>query len=208
MRAWTLPVAVWALAVAGCGMFEELQSVEDASGGDDETASTGSTTGSADADSGSETAGAACEILADDRCLDQDTLQTCDPETGDITVYACGELCGENVNFTCLLSTSDGRHGCWCVAAGIDTLPCTELEVCLQECGDETCSDKCFSRSTENTIRIYGSLVHCANEACTPLCSQNPGSCGGCIASTIAEGTGDCAVPRSLCDNDVPEDPW
>jgi len=209
MRAWT-PAILLSFVAGGCGLFEELQSVEDASAGAD-TAGSESTASSDDGDSGSETAGAACEIVTDDLCEDQDTLQTCNPETGELTVYACGELCGTNINFTCLLAASNGQHGCWCVEPGIDAMPCTELEACLQQCvgtPGEACSDQCFSRATAGTIRTYGALVHCANAECAPLCQSMPEACSGCIQGTIAQGTGDCAVPRSLCDADVIEEPW
>lgn len=201
--------AVTFLAAAlGCGLFKELQSVESA--GDDDSGSGSSGSGSSES-GGSETEAPPCEVAQDDRCEDQDTLFTCDAATGEVTEYACQELCGANLNFTCLLATNDGQHGCFCVAPGIDASTCAELESCLQDCTgavDSSCSDKCFSRATTSTIRMYGALVYCAHSDCSATCTETPESCGSCIQNTIVTGGSACVVERSVCDADDPEDPY
>src|SRR5688572_2113387 len=139
-------LVVFLAATAGCSLFKELQDAESAedSGSGTGTSDTGSDeTDDAD-DTGSDETSSACELPDDDRCLDQDTLQTCDPDSGVLTEYACADLCAGTPNFTCLIAASDGRHGCWCVTPGPQkVLSCTELEACLGDCSgaaDTSCA--------------------------------------------------------------------
>jgi hypothetical protein len=190
----------------GCGLFEELQDAEDASA----DGSGGAATSTASDEGGSETA-VSCEVAYDDRCADQDTLFTCDPATGDVTEYSCVALCGGNLNFTCLLATNGGQHGCYCVTPGYDGSTCAELEGCLRDCvnaPDSGCSDQCFSRAADGTIRTYGALVYCAHADCAITCREAPEQCATCIETTITQGLGPCTVHRSLCDEDATEEPW
>lgn len=198
-------------ALSACTLFKELQSEESATSTD-----TGSDTGSgsgstSDSGSGSETS-ASCEISEDDRCVDQDTLRTCDPDSGAVTDYACADLCAGTPNFTCLIAASDGRHGCWCVVPGPQkVLSCTELEACLAECtgaADTSCADSCFSRTTIETIRTFGALVYCAHAGCDDDCREAPDTCGTCIDNAIVSGTGACTLERSVCDQDKNDEPW
>lgn len=201
---------VLALAVAaGCGLFKELQSEESAtSAGSGSSSGTGSSSGSG----GSDETSASCEISMDDRCADQDTLQTCDPDSGAFAEYACADLCAGTPNFTCLIASSDGRHGCWCVAPGPQkVLSCTDLEGCLNDCtgaADMSCADACFSRTTIETIRTFGALVYCAHKECDDACREAPEGCGTCIDQAIAAGTGSCTLERSVCDQDHNDEPW
>lgn len=198
-----------------CSYFKELQSAEsvtESSGatGDDSTASDDDdddSDGTADETSEDQT----CEILDDDRCLDQDTLQTCDPETGERTEFPCGDLCTGTMNFSCVIASADARHGCWCVVPGDQKLlTCIELEGCLFECsgsGDSACADSCFDRTNAATIRTFGALVSCAHHDCDETCREEPEGCSVCIANATA-GVGDCVLERSVCDSDAPSDPW
>lgn len=197
--------------LAGCSFFKELQSADSAedSGSDSGTAGDGSGSDS----SGSTTAGdGPCTIARDDRCVDQDTLRSCDESTGEVTVSSCNALCTGTLNFSCVIATAAVQHGCWCVVPGdLEQLTCTELEGCLLDCSQATttaCADACFDRTTAGTIRTYGALVSCAHSGCDDTCRDEPQGCAACIASAIGAGTGDCALERSVCDADAPSDPW
>lgn len=212
MHPATRMVIVVALA-AGCSWFEELQSADSA---DDSGSSSGTDDGGDDDDSGdsgsSGTGGGPCTIEDDDRCTDQDTLQSCDEASGDITVSSCTELCGESVNFSCVIATAEVQHGCWCVVPGKQkNLTCVELEACLLGCTDATstdCADACFTRTDGGTIRTYGALVSCAHHECDDTCRDDSENCGTCISGAIMSGTGGCVLERSVCDADASSDPW
>jgi hypothetical protein len=186
------------LALAGapaCEFFRELESVSQ-----DETG-TGSETG----DEGD----GACE-LADDHCEDQDRIRSCNLETGEITSVDCGLLCSPLINFTCT-PVSTGQHACWCVEPGAHPLDaCTGLEACLSDCGPEVegaCGEKCFGRATATTVRLYGALIHCANEECADTCAEYPDGCAACVESARAGLYGGCGVERSVCDADEDDEP-
>jgi hypothetical protein len=198
-------------ALAGCSLFKELQNAESAEDGSGTGSGSTDGTGS-DSGSGSDETAASCEIAQDDRCLDQDTLQTCDPDSGAVTEFACTDLCAGTPNFTCLIAAADGRHGCWCVVPGPQkVLSCTELEACLADCSgaaDMACADKCFSRTSIETIRTFGALVYCAHSGCDDDCRETPDTCGTCIDQAIVSGTGACTLERSVCDQDQNDEPW
>ena len=189
--------ALFSIGLAtGCGFFEELQSAESV------TEQAADTDGDTEGWVGTDTDG--CMYPADDACMDQDTVLSCDLATASLTVYDCAALCGNYVNFTCL-NTSAG-HGCWCVEPGKQkVLSCSELESCLRGCTWDTtsaCADQCFSRTTTSTIRMYGSLVGCAHTDCHDVCIDMPQACAACIDQGIAAGSGPCALERSVCDAD------
>jgi hypothetical protein len=193
------------LALTGCDFFKELQSENT-----DETAGTDET---ADADeTADETAGTdgPCDVL-DEHCEDQDTLVSCNPETGELVTSQCAALCGDLLNFTCT-PTDSFVHGCWCVGPGnIKLATCTELEACIAGCGDpnSTCSQQCFADTDATTIRLLGTLWSCADLSCDEICAEYPGECSGCLASARAGLWGDCGVERSVCDADELDDqPW
>jgi hypothetical protein len=127
-----------------------------------------------------------------------------------ITLYDCGEICGGNLNFTCL-GVGYGQHGCWCAAPGQQkVLSCSELESCLRDCEtapDNFCSDKCFTRTTGSTVRMFGALVHCAHDSCHEICIEAPELCTTCIRSGIDDGAGPCGLERSVCDADQNDEP-
>jgi hypothetical protein len=206
MRPRSLVVVALA-AASGCALFKELQSEESATSSD-----SGSSSSSESGSGGSGETAASCEIASDDRCLDQDTLQTCDPDSNETTQYACADLCAGSSNFTCLIVQSDGRHGCWCVVPGPQkVLSCTELESCLADCtgaADTSCADACFTRTTMDAIRTFGALVYCAHSSCDDTCRDQPDACGTCIDDAIANGTGACTLERSVCDQDHNDEPW
>lgn len=203
-----------AILATSCSYFKELQSAEsvtessgatgDATEGDDDSDETGE-------DTSDESGDEACDLADDDLCLDQDTLQTCDPESGERVEMACADLCTGTMNFSCVIASADSRHGCWCVVPGEQKLlTCIELEVCLYECtasGDSTCADACFDRTNAATIRTFGALVSCAHNDCDETCRETPEECSTCIATATA-GTGECVLERSVCDSDESGDPW
>lgn len=201
-------LASLSLLVAACGFFKELQSADSAtdggSDGSDGTASSSDGTAS-------ETA-ASCEVLPDDACIDQDDVRSCDPASGEITEVSCIETCGENVNFSCIRATSDGQHGCWCVVPGAQkVLACWELSDCLQGCvgaEDAACSDQCFTRTTRETIRTFGTLVNCAHASCEDTCDDTPEDCSACIDAAISGVTAACTLEKAVCDGDQNDDPW
>lgn len=202
-------LVLWALcgpwASLGCDFFRELESVPGAETG------TETDTGTTDASTGN-TDGAACELLNDDRCLDQDTVASCSLTEGTVSEIDCVALCGTLTNFSCVLSGS-GQHACWCVEPGKNKiLSCSELEDCMGGC-DLTqsldCADQCFSRTDAMTVRIYGALVHCAEATCEQTCQDTPENCLACIDAARIEGAGGCSLPRAICDDDRnPDEPW
>lgn len=202
-RAQLLALGTWALG-SGCGgFFEELQSADSADTDEGET--TTETTGG-----GGDTETMGCVLPDDDRCLDQDTVQHCDPEAQTVELVSCTQLCGTNTNFSCV-TVAPGVHGCWCVVPGDQKIDsCAQLETCLQGCADPTgpCPDQCFGRTTPETVRLYGTLVHCAQASCHETCGEAPELCAGCIGSALADGTGGCGLARSVCDADLNDDPF
>lgn len=185
--------------LSGCGFFTELESAD--MPGDDDAGTSTDDTGT----------GGPCTLVDDDYCMDQDTLSSCSVDSGETSIYDCGELCGQYLNFTCL-NVGTGQHGCWCVAAGKQKVySCTELEDCLRGCGgayDSSCADQCFSRTTSGTIRMFGALIHCAQAGCEAGCLADPGGCGACVNAAQAGESGGCAVERAVCDNDRNDEPW
>jgi hypothetical protein len=192
-----------AAAVASCGFFQELESLESADAGDSEM---GSSTGDDDAEP---TEGPGCSFPEDDRCGAQDRLHVCDPESEVASTWDCSELCGGLVNFTCL-GAGNGQHACWCVEPGAQkVLSCTELEDCLRGCEgapDLGCADQCFSRTTAATVRTLGTLVHCAHSSCQATCVDDPASCPPCIETAMLGASG-CVLERTVCDNDRNDEP-
>lgn len=186
---------------AGCDLFKEL---EGKSGGTDGDAA-GDTDG-ADTDAGD----GLCTYV-DDYCSGQDILESCSPQTGEVTSLHCASTCGQYMNFTCLGSAT-GQHGCWCVQPGKQKLAsCTDLESCLGECASdvESCADRCFGRTDAATIRLYGALIHCAEADCKAFCDEAPDACASCVVNTKTGLVGGCSVERSACDADTIDDfPW
>ncbi len=191
---------------AACDFFHELDDADSAGTG---TGGTDTGTGS-DTDTAGSTGTGPCSVASDDRCLTQDALQSCDEASGELSSLDCGDVCGSFVNFTCI-DTPSGQHGCWCVEPGAQKVyACWELESCLQGCTWDTtgeCANQCFARTTAATVRMYGALVHCARSYCEQVCADAPDTCGGCLDDAMAGLAGDCAVPRSVCDNDQ-NDEW
>lgn len=198
--AWALALLMGAsLAGPGCELFSELEDP-------------GGTDGLGDGAGGTDDGGADdgdCTYV-DDYCSSQDVLESCSPETGETATIYCPEVCGNNLNFTCI-EASGGQHGCWCVVPGKNGLDgCADLERCLADCdGTETCSNGCFSRASAATVRLYGALLHCAEADCKALCDDAPEACASCVVSTKSGLYGDCSVARAACDqDDVSEFPW
>lgn len=202
--ALVLQLTVIAVAASGCDFFRELQSLpeagEDTDGGEsDESGDTGET-----GDDGP------CDVL-DESCSNQDTLRSCDPNSGELVTYDCAALCGPNLlNFTCT-PTADLTHGCWCVAPGdikLDT--CAQLEACMFDCGGDpasACTNGCFERTDAQTIRLLGTLYSCADRACDDLCVASPLDCAACLQAAQAGLWGDCGVEREVCDADTTDEP-
>lgn len=191
--------AFLALSATACGgFFEELQSAESVEGDSDGT------------DGDTEVIMGDCDFPVDDRCGDQDTIEQCDPTSLQYEVFDCTALCGDLTNLSCI-TTGTNQHGCYCVEPGLNKqLSCTELEACVASCAADAsgaCEDQCYARTTVSTVRLYGSLIYCANDECHDTCVNAPEACGTCIANTIAMGNGMCGLPRSVCDNDVNDDP-
>jgi hypothetical protein len=182
----------------GCDFFKELESADSAETG-----------GETEGDTDVAAMEGECEPVRDDRCLNQDIVQHCDPDLLEASAEDCGIQCGSYVNFSCV-STASGP-GCWCVDVGAQKVySCTELESCLEGCvfaPDSTCSNRCFSRTTESTIRMYGALINCAYSQCHDMCIDNPQLCTTCIDSGIREGAGECGLQRSVCDQDRNDEP-
>jgi hypothetical protein len=205
-----LAVVIALLGASGCDFFRELQSLPEA--GDD---GTGEGTSETDETGGSDETGDAepCDVL-DESCPNQDTLRSCDFESGELVTYDCAGWCGEGslLNFTCS-PTADFSHGCWCVAPGdIKLDSCWQLESCIIECGGDpssSCTNSCFDRTDAQTIRLLGTLYSCADRACDELCVTSPADCGSCLLSARAGLWGDCGVEREVCDADsTDETPW
>jgi hypothetical protein len=189
-------------ALVGCDFFRELESLPEA--GEDESGGTEGETETA-----GETGDEPCTVL-DDHCSDQDTLHSCNPETGVLETYDCAIWCGEDLlNFTCT-PTAEFSHGCWCVIPGdikLDT--CVQLEACLYDCGEpgSDCSNGCFERTDYQTIRLLGTLVSCADRSCDELCAAYPDECGSCLLAAQAGVYGDCGLEREVCDADQGDEP-
>lgn len=199
-----LVLAVLAPWGAGCDFFRELESAPGSTASGTDTDTGGASTG--DTDDGP------CEVATDDRCLDQDTVASCGPADGTLTEVSCPEVCGDFVNFSCVI-TGAGQHACWCVEPGAQkVLTCVELEACLADCDPAepvACADQCFARTDAATIRIFGALVHCAETACEDACRENPAGCQACVDAARVAGEQGCSLPRAVCDGDRdPEEPW
>jgi hypothetical protein len=200
-----LLIAVTSTALVGCDFFRELESLPEAG----EDGSGDGTESGSESESESETGDQPCTVL-DDHCSDQDTLHSCNFETGELDTYYCAALCGENLlNFSCV-PTADFRHACWCVSPGefkIDT--CVQLETCLAECGDpaSACSNGCFEQTDYQTVRLLGTLYSCADRACDDLCAASPADCGACLIAAQAGLWGDCGLQREVCDADASDEP-
>lgn len=206
------------LATSACDFFKELEDAESAGAGDSEsegdgTESDGDGTAGTDGDTGdTEGADGPCTVV-DERCDDQDVVQSCDPESGELFRVDCGILCGRYLNLTCV-ARNDGAHGCLCVEPGGNKLDdCGDLETCIASCGDlqGPCADACFGRTTTDSIRIYGALVYCAQDGCLQTCRDTPEICTTCFAQAMAGTAAGCGVERALCDQDRtddPLDPW
>ncbi|RMG99501.1 MAG: hypothetical protein D6705_02955 [Deltaproteobacteria bacterium] len=199
---WVLAALVVA-ASSACDFFKELDSAESAgtSGMDTETdTGTGSGTGE-DGPCGP----------SDDTCVDQDRLRWCDPETGEVTEVDCTSECGTFMNFSCV-TVGPSTHACWCVEPGLQKVySCTELEACLEGCGfdpTDACANQCFGRTTAETIRMFGALVHCAHAACEATCEDDPEGCAACIAAGMEGTYGGCTLARSVCDADQNDETW
>lgn len=183
------------LGAAGCDFFKELESVEDA--------------GEEDTEGIPDRYEDDC-TLEDDFCGDQDFLQSCDFSTGETLEVDCGLACGPYINFTCTRLYT-GQHACWCVETGTQKIDsCSQLEQCLGECGagaTEACGLACFERTTTNTARLYGALVHCAESECEDICTEYPESCASCVVAARSGAYGSCAVERNVCDADDNDEP-
>jgi hypothetical protein len=195
---------VMSVGASGCDFFRELQSLPEA--GEDGTGDESDDSDS-DSDESGETGDAEpCDVL-DESCSNQDTLHSCDYESGELVTYDCAVWCGEGalLNFTCIPS-ADFTHGCWCVAPGdIKLDSCWQLESCMYECGGDpnsSCTHSCFDRTDAQTIRLLGTLYSCADRACDELCVASPADCGSCLQAARAGLYGDCGVEREVCDAD------
>lgn len=203
---WVLRVSLTialVLALTGCDFFKELESenTDETAGDEADSSDTGGTADETASDQ-------PCDVL-DERCDDQDTLISCDPETGELVTSQCAAVCSGLLNFTCT-PTDSFVHGCWCVSPGnIKLATCTELETCINECGDpnSTCSQQCFGDTDATTVRLLGTLWSCADRSCDEICAAYPGECSGCLAAAQAGLWGDCGVERSVCDSDELDEP-
>ncbi|GEM_PF-1145849 len=194
----------------GCSFFKELESLP---GADTEAGSTGTNeSGGSENEqqsgdgSGSESGGP-CTLANDDYCLDQDTVHACRLDDGETVVASCTDMCGQYLNVTCI-DVGTGQHGCWCVQPGKHNVyGCTALESCVAGCaGVIECIDPCFSRATQSTIRLFGTLMFCGRDTCADACNNLPSSCQACIANALA-GIGGCELERTVCDNDESDEP-
>ncbi len=206
-------LALGGLSTSGCTFFQELESAPGAVDTDTESSTESDTeSGTTEASTGNTDTGGPCELPVDDRCLDQDTVASCNPGDGLVSEVDCVATCGSLTNFSCV-ATASGQHACWCVEPGSQkTLSCAQLEDCIGGC-DLTqsleCADRCFSRTDALTARIYGALVHCAQATCQPACQQTSNDCLACIDAARIEGSGGCSLPRAICDDDRnPDEPW
>lgn len=192
-------------ALVACDFFQELESKPGAPEQEAGEDTSGDMAGETEGDSQEP-----CDVL-DDRCSDQDTLHSCNFETGAVDLYYCTALCGADlVNFSCT-PMANFRHGCWCVSPGTIKLDsCSELEACIVGCGGEPgspCTNGCFERTNYQTARLLGSLYSCADRACDELCAGSPAECGACLLLAKAGLFGDCGLARSVCDADSNDEP-
>lgn len=199
----TLLVALMALGpLGGCDFFKELEDAEQDETGD--TSETGESGETGDA-------GDVCQLGVTDYCASQDDLITCDPETSEEIEFDCAYACAPNINVSCF-KTPSYISACWCAAPGDQKIDsCSQLETCLGKCGVDawdSCGEACFARTTATTVRLYGALLACAEKSCVETCAEEPAACGNCLASARAGYSGDCAVERSLCDQDENDDAW
>jgi len=199
------------LVSTGCDFFKELQSDPDAGEGTDGGETASSETGTDGSDATAETGDAGpCDVL-DETCSDQDTLNSCNFESGELVTYNCAVVCGsELLNFTCT-PTDSFIHACWCVSPGaIKQRTCYNLEDCIADCGDpeSDCASNCFGDTDSQTVRLLGSLYSCADRACDSLCASTPEQCSDCLGAARAGLWGDCSVERSVCDADELDQPW
>jgi hypothetical protein len=193
------------LGGAGCDFFRELESEPGAKATDTDTDTDTGGTSTGDTEDG------LCEVVRDDRCLDQDKVASCGAD-GVLSEIDCPAACGGLVNFSCVAAAS-GQHACWCVEPGNNkVLTCSELESCMGACDlsqSFACADQCFGRTDAATLRIYGALVHCAEASCEDSCQATPASCQACVDAARTAGESGCSLPRAVCDDDRnPDEPW
>lgn len=209
IRLQTALAFVIAVGTSGCDFFRELQSEPEA--GEDGTADDESGDSGDSGESGDTGDGGPCDVL-DESCSDQDTLHSCNYDSGELDTYNCAALCGQGtlLNFTCT-PTADFTHGCWCVAPGdIKLDSCAQLEICVIECGGDpssSCTNGCFERTDAQTIRLLGTLYSCADRTCDELCVASPGDCGSCLLAARAGLYGGCGVEREVCNADSTDEP-
>lgn len=217
-----IPLATTALlallGTAGCDFFQELESLPEAGGGEESGEDSGTEGEGGEGTPTDLGDGQPCTTL-DDVCLGQDSLISCDPETAELKAHDCGTLCAQNgqLNFTCsVLSVDTGlAHGCWCSSPNnVKIDACNDVDQCIFNCGAfpdlaGECTEACLSRTDASTIRLLGSLYHCADLSCDAACAQDPFSCMDCVLSARAGLYGDCALERAFCDSDTNDDiPW
>ncbi|TPV92549.1 MAG: hypothetical protein B7733_25290 [Myxococcales bacterium FL481] len=179
---------------AACGFFRELESLPEAQTSTGDMADDGGTGPCAN---------------EPDICLDQDRIELCDPSSAASNPVDCIHACGEYENVACT-ALSHLRRSCWCVEPGQQkVLACAELEACLLDCVDASgdCGLACFRRTTKETTRLFGALIHCAEQTCRETCHFAEDECGDCIAAA-REGHYACGVARGLCDQDVNDETW
>lgn len=193
------------LAATGCDFFKELEGNESETG----ESSTESSTGDESGDTG-ESGDGPCIPGQDDFCSAQDLLEACDPDSGELVTFDCAAACSPNLNVSCLQVGT--VQSCWCAAPGNNKIDsCSELEDCLDSCGANAyagCGDACFGRTDASTIRLFGSLLHCAEESCAVICDADAVACTNCLYDARAGLIGDCALERSICDMDSNGDTW
>ena len=197
---------------SGCDFFKELQSLPEA--GEDESGDGSGEDGDEESDTGTPTDIAdegPCDVL-DDQCSDQDTLLSCDFDSGEVFSCPCASMCAESgmLNFTCT-PTADFSHGCWCAQPGQFKLDnCLQLDTCITDCGGgpgDECALECFTRTDAQTVRLLGTLYHCADKTCDAICAESPIDCGNCLLSARAGLYGDCGVEREVCNADLNDEP-
>lgn len=149
-----------------------------------------------------------CEVALSG-CPEQDTLVECSGPKRKPIPSDCPLLCNGLTPVSCI-ALKNGSHGCWCEEPGKQRVyGCAELERCVQRCGGPehaaVCVHGCFKRSLAATIRLYGSLVHCAEKECVELCRKNPAQCALCRQQSQKGLIGSCASLRASCDQDPGE---
>ncbi len=202
---WTrLTIAIaLSFGAAGCDFFKELEGNESETGEESSSETAGESTG--------ETGEESCMLGVNDACIAQDLVLTCEQDSDEFVTFDCAAACSPNLNVSCI--TVSGVQGCWCAAPGPNKLDsCSELEDCLDGCGAqayESCGDTCFARTDSQTVRLLGALIYCAEQSCETICGQDPGAaCGNCLWDARQGLIGDCALERSICDQDSNGDPW